>query len=116
MFSMVANMVAAMAKKLQLMIPVDFESIILGQMAPILTKYYKNGAIMIYVNPERVDYCNNLVKIKELPLNMAENIKIISDDAISYNDCKIEWQDAMLQYNQEELALEIEKILANLKI
>ena len=115
MFEMLSGLITIIAKKLHLTVPADFEAIILGEMVPVLNKHYKNGSIIVKVNPERVDYCNNLFKIGELPEKVFENIELIPDESVAKNDCNIEWQDALLKYNQEDLIVEADKILDHLK-
>jgi hypothetical protein len=115
-FKLVTDLLNVMAKKLHLMVPADFESIILGEMVPLLSKYYKIGTITLNVNPDRVDYCKNLFRIGSLPHNISENIVVNADESIARDNCSLNWNDTLLDYNQEELVLDIEKILEHLKI
>jgi hypothetical protein len=115
-FTLVTDLLSVMAKKLHLMLPADFESIILGEMVPLLSKYYKIGTITLNVNPERVDYCKNLFRIGSLPNNISENIIVNADEFVARDSCNLNWNDTLLEYNQEELILDIEKILEHLKI
>jgi flagellar biosynthesis/type III secretory pathway protein FliH len=112
---MISKLLSTMAKKLHLSLNTNFDSIINEEILPILNKYYKNGAIILRIHPDRVDYCKKLFKMGELPQNISENIKIAEDDSISKNDCRVEMNDASLLYSQEELAEEAEKILDHLK-
>lgn len=112
---MISELVATMAKKLHLSLNTNFDSVLNEEILPILNKYYKNGAIILRIHPERVDYCKKLFKIGELSQNMSENIKITEDGSISKNDCRVEMEDASLTYSQEELADEVAKILDHLK-
>lgn len=109
------GLISIIAKKLHLAMPADFEAVILGEMMPVVSRYYKKGKVIAKVHPDRVDYCNNLFKIGELPDSLSKNIEIISDETIAKNDCSIEWQDAALEYNQKDLLDESEKILDQLK-
>ena len=115
-FKLASDLLGVIAKKLHLMVPADFESVILGEMVPLLSKYYKIGAITLNVNPERVDYCKNLFRIGSLPHNIAENIVVTSDESIARDSCNMEWNNTLLEYNQEELTLDVEKILEHLKM
>lgn len=111
-----SGLIAILAKKLHLSVPADFEAIILGEMVPVLNKYHKKGKVIVRVNPERVDYCNNLFRIGELPEALLENIELVSDETVAANDCSIDWQDATLEYNQEDLLTEADNILEHLKM
>ena len=115
-FKLLSNLLVIIAKKLHLMVPADFESLILGEMVPLLNKYYKIGSITLNVNPDRVDYCNNLFRIGSLPQRISENIIVVADDSIAKDNCNIKWNDTVLEYNQEELSLDVENILEHIKI
>ncbi len=115
-FRLSASLVSTLAKKMHLVLPTDFEAIILGEMLPLLSKYYKMGTITLGINPERVDYCTNLLKIGTLPTTIAENIKIVQNKDVGTNDCKLEWHETQLEYNQEQMILDAEKILEHLKM
>lgn len=115
-FKVVTDLLNVMTKKLHLMVPADFESIILGEMVPLLSKYYKIGTITLHVNPERVDYCKNLFRIGSLPQNISENIVVSADESKARDNCSLDWHDTLLEYNQEELILDVEKILEHLKM
>ena len=116
LFRLSTSMALALAKKMHLVIPTDFETIILGEMLAVLNKYYKAGNITLKVNPDKKDHCQNLLKIASLPERIAKNLSIENDETIGKNDCKIEWHDTELQYNQEEIMLNAEKILEHLKM
>jgi hypothetical protein len=115
-FRLASNVLAVIAKKLHLMVPADFETVILGEMVPLLSKYYKIGSIILTVNPDKVDYCKNLFKIGSLPHHISENIVVNADESMAKDSCSLKWNDTSLEYNQEELVLDIEKILDHLKI
>lgn len=115
-FDLSSGLIAILAKKLHLAVPADFEAIILGEMLPVLNKYYKKGKVIAKLHPDRVDYCNNLFRIGELPKELADNIEIVPDESVPKNDCSIEWQDAALEYSQEDLLTEAETIIDHLKV
>ena len=114
-FTLAASLLSQIAGKLHLAIPADFDAVILGEMVPILNKYHKKDKVIVRVNPDKVDYCNNLFRIGELSEALKENIEIVSDENIAQNDCSVEWQDAALEYKQEDVANEVDKILDQLK-
>lgn len=115
LFEMMSGLIAILAQKLHLSIPPDFEAILLGEIVPVLNKYYKKGKVIISVHPERVDYCNNLFKIGKLPKKLMENIELVSEEKLPKNNCSVKWEDATIEYNQEDLLIEAEKILDHLK-
>ena len=115
-FELATKTIGAMAKKMHLTLPVDFESIILGEMVSILNKYYKTGAITIKVHPERVDYCENFLKMKALPTRLAGNVKIESNDTIGKSDCTLVWNETELEYNQEQIIKDADAILEHLNM
>ena len=115
-FTLASKALSAIAKKMHLTIPTDFERIILGEMMPILNKYYKTGEITIKVNPERVDYCENLLKIKALPARIAGNVKIAPEDTIGKSDCTLAWNETELEYSQEQITKDTDAILEHLNM
>ncbi|MEY3197390.1 MAG: hypothetical protein RLZZ59_761 [Pseudomonadota bacterium] len=114
-FELAASSMLALSRKLNLAIPVDFEKIIMGEMMSILNKYYRSGEITIKINPERVDYCQNLLKINALPAIIAENLKFVPDGAVSKNDCLLSWNDTEVTYLQDQIVSDVENIVKNLK-
>lgn len=115
-FALASKTLACMAKKMHLAIPADFDRVVLGEMMSVLNKYYKTGEINIKVNPERVDYCKNLLKINTLPAHIAENIKIVSEDTLGKSDCIFSWGETKLEYSQEEIEKDTNVILEHLNI
>ena len=82
----------------------------------LLNKYYKTGEITIKVNPERVDYCENLLKIKALPARIAGNVKIAPEDTIGKSDCTLAWNETELEYSQEQITKDTDAILEHLNM
>ena len=115
-FTLAAKAVGAIAKKMHLAIPAVFEGIILGEMMSILNKYYKTGEITIKVHPERVDYCENLLKIKALPARIAGNVKILSEETVGKSDCTLAWNETELEYSQDQIVKDADAILEHLNI
>jgi hypothetical protein len=106
-----ARLIDGIAKKIYLVLPVDFEQILLGEISTITKKYYKEGKITVKVHAERVDYCTNLLQSS----NQAERDLLIAvDEDLNKNDCVVEWEDTKLEYNQEEVTKEIDLILDKL--
>lgn len=104
-----------LAKKLHLALPVDFDRIVLGEMTSLLSKYYKNGNIKLKVHPEKVDYCQNLLKIGSLPKNVLGHIDIEVGEDMGKSDCVLVWNDTMLDYTQEQIIKDAELVIQNLK-
>jgi len=113
-FTLSAKALSVLSKKLHLAVPADFEKIILGEMMSILNKYYKTGAITIHVHPERVDYCENLLKINALPARIIENIKIEPAETLGKSDCTLAWNETEIQYSQEQIIRDTDAILEHL--
>jgi hypothetical protein len=85
------------AKKLHLAIPIDFERIILGEMATILNKYYKTGEIKLNpvnitrtvvgseIQVEAVPESNDVIALRDiyLDLNIQNTVVNMIEDTIS---------------------------------
>jgi len=110
-----AEIVASIAKKIYLILPVDFELMLEQALLSRLEKFYKEGQITLVINHSRYDFCMEILNAKNLPAKYSENFHIIQDDKLGENDCRLEWSDTTLEYNQEQLNIEINAILEQLK-
>jgi flagellar biosynthesis/type III secretory pathway protein FliH len=110
-----SQIITNIAKKIYLILPVDFEQTLRLGLLDKLKKIYKEGQIKLSVNPERYDFCNNILQTENLPVKLKENIHIIKDDDINIDDCRLEWSNTILEYNHEQISVEIEKILEQIK-
>ncbi|WP_316354667.1 FliH/SctL family protein [Candidatus Trichorickettsia mobilis] len=103
------------AKKLHVILPVNFEQIVHTELLSSIKKFYKEGQIKLTIHSTRQEYCANVLRLDNLPDKLKENIQIVADDTMGINDCKVEWSNTCLEYNQAQLDEEITKILAQLK-
>ena len=110
-----SEIISNIAKKIYLILPVDFEQILKSELLQSLKKIYKEGQITLSVNPVKYDFCKNILQVENLPAKLKENIRVIKDDNIETNDCKVEWENTSLEYNQQQISAEIEKILEQIK-
>ena len=109
------DIIGNIARKIYLVLPVDFEKILQFELLENLKKFYKEGTIKLTVNPARYDFCLNILQLDKLPAKFMDNLEIVQDSNCGSNDCKIEWQDTCLEYSQDQLSEEIEKILEQLR-
>jgi flagellar biosynthesis/type III secretory pathway protein FliH len=107
--------ISAIAKKLHLILPVNFDEILTKGMIEKLKTFYKEGQITLIINPLRYETCVELLKSDSIPSKFKDNFQILKDESIAPDDCKIEWNDTCLEYNQEQLSLEIDKIIEQLR-
>jgi len=110
-----ASIIATIARKVCLIMPVDFEQVLKSQLLSSLKKFYKEGMIVLTINPERYELSKNVLQLENLPAKLKENFEIIKDELLGINDCKLQWQDVSLKYDQEQLSSEIEEIIKQLK-
>ncbi len=109
------QIIEMIAKKIYLILPIDFEAVLRNELIEKLKKYYKEGEINLTINPARSDICNNILKSEKLGNKFKDKINIITDEKVDVDDCKLQWQDTTLEYNKEQLNIEIDKILEQLK-
>ncbi len=109
-----AEAIAGIAKKLHLILPVNFEEIIKEGLFEKLKTFYKEGQITLTIHSDRKEFCQEILKISEMPDKIKGNFQINVDDKMNKDDCKIEWMDTRLEYNQEQLSSEIDKIIEQL--
>lgn len=110
-----AESISGIAKKLHLILPANFEEIISKGLIDKLKKFYKEGVISLTINPARYEICSDLLQSDSIPVKFKDNFQIIKDEALGLDDCKIQWNDTCLEYNQEQLASEIDKIIEQLR-
>lgn len=110
-----SHIISNIAKKIYLILPVDFEQILKSELLQSLKKIYREGHISLSVNPSKYDFCKNILQIESLPVKLKENISVIKDEDMEADDCKIEWENTSLEYNKQQIAIEIEKILEQIK-
>lgn len=105
--------IKTIADRLLLSLPVEFDKILLNEMLSITHKFYKEGQITIRVHTNRLEYSEDLIKsdarIKP------ENVNIVVDDNLGSNDCVVEWDETRLEYDQERIKLEIDRIFNQLQ-
>ncbi|NRB10588.1 MAG: hypothetical protein HRU35_03095 [Rickettsiaceae bacterium] len=110
-----ATAISAIAKKLYLALPVDFEKIISNELIEKVKKFYKEGKITLTINPEKYDFCKEVLQSDNIPDKLKGSFEVVKDDNLGAGDCKIAWQNTCLEYNQEQLSAEIDKIIEQLK-
>ena len=110
-----AEAIAGIAKKLHLILPADFQEIIRHGLFEKLKNFYKEGVITLTIHPDRYAFCTEVLQSDEIPSRFKDNFQIIQDDKLNKDDCSLEWLDTRLEYNQEQLSAEIDKIIEQLK-
>ncbi len=110
-----AEAISGIAKKLHLVLPANFKEIITKGLLDKLNKFYKEGKITLTINPDRYDFCKEVLQSEEVPDIFKGNFDIVKDKNMSLDDCKLEWQDTKLEYNKQQLSSEIDKIVEQLK-
>jgi hypothetical protein len=110
-----AESIAGIAKKLHLILPANFEEIINKGLIEKLKKFYKEGKIILTINPGRYEICSELLQSESIPEKFKDNFQIVKDESLGLDDCKIQWNDTSLEYNQEQLSSEIDKIIEQLR-
>lgn len=109
-----AEAISGIAKKLHLVLPVNFEEIICKGLIDKLNKFYKEGKVTIKIHPERYEYCSQILQSDSIPAKFKDNFKIEQDDKITVDDCSVEWEDTILEYSKEQLSEEIDIIIERL--
>lgn len=110
-----AEAISGIAKKLHLILPVNFEEIIEKGLLEKLKSFYKEGQITLTIHSSREEFCKDILKTDKISDKIRDSFQIAIDDKMNKDDCKIEWMDTRLEYNQEQLSGEIDKIIEQLK-
>ena len=110
-----AESISGIAKKLHLILPANFEEIISNGLIEKLKSFYKEGSITLTIHPDRYDFCTELLQLDSIPSKFKENFQIVKDEKLGMDDCILDWNETRLEYNQEQLAAEIDKIIEQLK-
>ena len=110
-----AEAISGIAKKLHLILPANFEEIISNGLIEKLKSFYKDGSIVLTIHPDRYDFCTEVLQSDAIPSKFKENFQIIKDDKLGLDDCILDYNETRLEYNQEQLTAEIDKIIEQLK-
>lgn len=113
--SLCAESLTSIAKKLHLILPVDFYDIIRNGLVDKLSRFYEEGCITVKIHPEKLSLCEDILQSDEIPAKFKDNFKIVADDSIEPFDCIFEYKDTKLEYSREQLSEEIEKIIERLQ-
>ncbi|MEM6338906.1 MAG: FliH/SctL family protein [Pseudomonadota bacterium] len=110
-----AEAISGIAKKLHLILPANFEEIISNGLIEKLKSFYKDGSIVLTIHPDRYDFCTEVLQSDAIPSKFKENFQIVKDDKLGLDDCILDYDETRLEYNQEQLTAEIDKIIEQLK-
>lgn len=110
-----AEVISSIAKKLHLILPANFEEIIKNGLINKLKSFYKEGNIILTIHPDRYDFCTELLQSDAIPGKFKENFQIVKDEKLGIDDCILDYNETRLEYNQEQLTVEIDKIIEQLK-
>ena len=97
-----------------MVLPVNFEEILYQGIIEKLSKFYQEGIISVTVHPDRHDSCSKILQSDYIPAKFKGNFKIVVDDKLSDNDCRVDWKDTHLEYSMEQLSEEIDRIIERL--
>lgn len=103
------------AKKICLILPVDFEQALRAQLLKTIQKFYNEGKVKIIIHPTQAQFCNNILHTSDLPPKLKDHLQIVEDSNINKNNCRLEWNDSSFEYSPEQLSSEIQSILEQLK-
>ena len=98
-----------------MILPANFEEIIKNGLIEKLKSFYKEGNIILTIHPDRYDFCTELLQVDAIPGKFKENFQIIKDEKLGIDDCILDYNETRLEYNQEQLTVEIDKIIEQLK-
>jgi hypothetical protein len=110
-----AESIAGIAQKLYLILPVDFEKIIRHGLFEKLQNFYKEGKVTLTIHPDRYNFCKEIVQSDKISSKFKDNFQIIQDSTMNQDDSSVEWLGTRLEYNQEQLLAEIDKIIVQLQ-
>jgi hypothetical protein len=110
-----ADAITGIAKKLHLILPADFEEIIRKGLLDKVKHFCKEGHITLTIHPDRYDFCKEVLQSDQIPSRFKKNFQIVQDDKLEKDDCSLECLYTRLEYNQEQLLSEIDKIIDQLK-
>ncbi len=110
-----ASAISGIAKKLHLILPANFEEIISNGLIEKLKTFYKEGSIVLTIHPDRYDFCTEVLQSESISSKFKENFQIVKDEKLGKDDCILDWAETRLEYNQEQLTAEIDKIIEQLK-
>lgn len=109
-----AESISGIAKKLHLILPVNFEEIIVKGLIEKLNSFYKEGTVTLTIHPEKREFCDKILQSDLITSKLKDKFNIIEDEKLAADDCILDWNETRLEYNQEQIRDEIEKIIKQL--
>jgi flagellar biosynthesis/type III secretory pathway protein FliH len=110
-----ADAISRIAKKLYLVLPTNFAELITKGLIAKLSGFYKEGNITLLIHPTKYNFCIELLKLDGIQDKLKDRIQVVQDDSIGSNDCRVEYGNTKLEYNQEQLVSEIDEIIESLR-
>lgn len=111
-----AEAISSIARKLHLILPVNFVDVITRGIIEKLNSFYKEGNITLIIHPNKYSFCLELLKLDLIPDKFKGKILVEQDESFSPDDCIVKWSDTKFEYSKEQLSLEIDKIINQLKV
>lgn len=106
------NLIGNIARKMYLVLPVDFEQLFQEQIRAIVQKFCNSGSIKFFVHPSKYQLCMKLLEAETFDNKC--NFLIVQNEECNANDCKIEVNNTKFEYNNSQLSQEIDTILGQL--
>lgn len=104
------TLLTTLASKLALILPQDFKRIIEEHILKLIENLHIPGKITFIVNPERVDYCQQILQEHKMM-----QYEVLADESIEQNDCRAIWQNSKLEYNTADITAQALALISNLK-
>ena len=113
--SLLITLIENIAKKLRVILPVDFHEIMKKELLEKVLNFYSQGEIICTVNSIKIEECTKIFELNQLPNEVRDRIKLVADDSLEQNDCIIHVNNSCFKYNQSLIESEAIKILEQLK-
>lgn len=115
LLSLLITLIENIAKKLRVILPVDFHEIMKKELLEKVLNFYSQGEIICTVNSIKIEECTKIFELNQLPNEVRDRIKLVADDSLEQNDCIIHVNNSCFKYNQSLIESEAIKILEQLK-
>ncbi len=108
---LLSEVTSALINKLYASAKTDYEKMLEDLFNEKLEPFYKKGDLVVTVHPERQKLCSKILHSEKIPDKFKNYIKIEVDEQFNKDDCIVNWNDAIISYNKEQIIEEVDYII-----
>lgn len=112
---LIGEILEEITEKLIIILPSDLTKAIKKLLQKLIDESYKGGLVIIKVNEQQKEFCEEIIKKDQLPGNITD-IQVISDSKLADSECIVEYNQTKLVYDKSLVKKEIDEIIRQFKL